>query len=211
MTAGPSRPMASMPSERIYPGPDGRAMTRPTRRCQDYTCGLWPFGGNYGPLRRPAIGQPGATLTREMDGETISELAAATPRAMASLPPGTTLLQLPMDQDGACWEKSSTAWTRYHKNFRFDLYHFADDQAGGLDYNFLEDKHVTFKQSEDGSDYHIEDSWNDTARGEPTDKPRAGRTVSYEFESYPRSTRLAFLVRRLRLRAPHPRSKGYTA
>lgn len=106
------------------------------------------------------LDDPVHRLPETCTGETIFELVAITPRATSSPPPGTALPQLPMDQNDDYWEKSGTTWAWYHKNYTCGLY------RGGPGRTRLEDKRVANNCKGD-SDYHIEDSWEEIARGEP--------------------------------------------
>lgn len=128
---------------------------------------------------------PAHRLPETWTGEPIFKLAVTTPRAPTSSPPRTTFPQFPLVQDGHDWEKSGTTWARCHNNYVCDFHHPVDDQAGGPDYHYVEDKRVTFKNCGDGSDDHIEDVCKDASTRQPTDKPWAGRTVFYELGSYP--------------------------
>lgn len=119
-----------------------------------------------------------------------------------------------MDQDGDDWEQSGPTLTRYHKNYGCDLYRPADDQAGGLDHRYVQDKRLPLKYYGEGSDFTSRTpGWTlpeaslltGHGRGGPSSTSRRPTRRSMTTTS----PSVACRGRRLRRRTLHPRSDKY--
>lgn len=60
-------PLVYAYAQRDYDESEGRAATRPSERCADYACGVWPVRSLLGPLRLLADGRSNASTTRGLE------------------------------------------------------------------------------------------------------------------------------------------------